>query len=175
MTLRGITRNTFTGDIHLHLHSQDSLKAVLSLKTDDWVTVVNPDLTLKRKVYPTIVHGVPTTFKPDSRTQAQDFVSENHGVLDTATRMVWANKTSIELGEPYSSLIIHLTDPVAANEAIVNRVCFEHTLKLTEKSTKRIKQCYTCLDFGHYAKSCTETIRACSHCAGNHHHYIPCK
>lgn len=166
--IRGITRNGFTGDINLHLNDQESLRAVLSLKTDDWVKTLNPLLLLRRKVYPVIVHGIPTSFKPDSRVHVREFVDENHGTLDTATKIVWANKHSIELGKPFSSLIIHLTDPIAANHAITHRLCFKHTLKLTEKSTKRIRQCYTCLDFGHYAKSCSETIRACSHCAGNH-------
>lgn len=168
--LRGITRNVFTGDITLHLNNQDSLKAILSLKYDAWVASINPDLALKHKIYPTIVHGIPTTFKTDCRAHTQDFVTENHGVLDSATKMVWANKHSIESGKPFSSLIIHLTDPAAANQAITNRICFKHNLKLTEKSTKRIKQCYTCLDFGHFAKSCSETVQACSHCAGPHHY-----
>lgn len=170
LVIRGITRNVFTGEINLHLNHQDSLRAALSLKSDAWVANINPDLTLKRRIYPIIVHGVPTTFKPESRAHTLDFVMENHGVLDTATKMVWANKHSIESGKPFSSLIIHLTDPAAANQAIANRICFKHTLKLTDKSTKRIKQCYTCLDFGHFAKSCSEAVRACSHCAGQHHY-----
>lgn len=167
-TLRGITRNAFTGDIHLHLNSQESLKSILALSSDTWVMAINPGLCLKRRVYPVIVHGIPTTFNPGSRSHVRDLIDENHGVLDTATKFVWANKHSIELGKPFSSLIIHLTDPIAANNAITNRVCFKHILKVTEKSTKRIRQCYTCLDFGHYAKTCSEKLRACSHCAGNH-------
>lgn len=168
--LRGITRNAFTGEIQLHLGSQDSLKAILALKSDEWVSSVNPGLGLKRKVFPIIVHGVPTSFKPDVQHHIKKFFAENHGVLDTATKIVWANRHSIESGKPFSSLIIHLTDPMAANQAIRDQVCFGHMLKVTEKSTKRIKQCYTCLDFGHYAKSCSESIRACSHCAGGHHY-----
>lgn len=170
LVIRGITRNVFTGEINLHLNDQRSLRAILSLTSDAWVASINPGLTLKRKVYPIIVHGIPTTFDPASRSHTHDFLAENHGVLDSTTKMVWANKHSIKMGKPFSSLILHLTDPIAANQAIVNRVCFKHTLKLTEKSTKRIKQCYTCLDFGHYAKACSEAVRACSHCAGNHHY-----
>lgn len=172
VSLRGITRNAFTGDIHLHLNSQESLKAILTLSSDTWVAAINPGLGLKRRIYPIIVHGIPTSFMPGSRSHVADFMDENHGTLDSATKFVWANKHSIELGKPFSSVIIHLTDPVAANRAITNRICFKHILKLTEKSTKRIKQCYTCLDFGHYAKSCSETVRACSHCAGNHRYQM---
>lgn len=173
VAIRGITRNAYTRDIHLHLKDHESLMAIMALKSDDWVSVVNPNLGLKRKVYPVIVHGIPTTFKPTLRKHIRDFIEENHGVLDTATRMVWANKHSIEAGKPFSSLIIHLTDPKAANLAITNRICFKHMLKLTEKSTKRIKQCYTCLDFGHFAKACSESNREFSHCAGPHH-YLSC-
>lgn len=168
--VRGITRNSFTGDIHLHLDNQESLKAVMALKTDSWVTVIHPAHTLRRRVYPIIIHGIPTTFDPSSQAHTHDFIEENHGVLDTMTRIVWANKFSIESNKPFSSLIVYLTDPAAANQAITNRVCFRHMLKVTEKSTKRIKQCYNCLDFGHYAKSCTLGHQTCSHCAGAHHY-----
>lgn len=72
------------------------------------------------------------------------------------------------MGKPFSSLIIHLTDPAAANAAIRNRVCYKHVLKMTERSTKRVRQCYQCLAFGHHARSCTEEFRSCSHCAGAH-------
>ena len=41
-------------------------------------------------------------------------------------------------------------------------------LKVTERSTKRVKQCYQCLDFGHFAKNCVKAFRSCSHCAGAH-------
>lgn len=166
--LRGITCNSFTGDINLHLDHRTSLTAILALKSDAWVSDINPGLGLKRKVYPIIVHGIPTTFKPSSRAHIHDFIEENNGVLDTATKVVWANKYSIEQGKPFSSLIIYLTDPIAANQAITNRLCFKHLLKVTEKSVKRIKQCYTCLDFGHYAKTCPDENRTCSHCAGAH-------
>lgn len=168
--VQGISRNLFTGDIQIHLNSQESLKAILALKSDTWVAVLNPNLGLIRKVYRVIVHGVPTTFKPGSTPHLQSFLRENHGVLDTATRMAWANKHSIKTGKPFSSLIIHLTDPVAANQAIRNRICHKHMLKVTEKSIKRIKQCYTCLDFVHCAKTCSGSIRTCSHCAGLHHY-----
>lgn len=167
-TLRGISRNAFTGDIHLHLSDMESVRAILGLKSDEWVNDINKGLSLKRKAYPIIVHGLPTTFDPQSKTHLHDFMEENHGVLDTATRMIWANKHSIESGKPFSSLIIHLTDPTAANNAIRNRICFKHVLKVTERSTKRVRQCYKCLDFGHFAAACPEETRSCSHCAGGH-------
>lgn len=167
-TIRAITRNNYTGDLQLHFDSQASLKAVLALRSDTWVSDINPLLTLKQKVYPIIIHGMPTSFNPHSRVQVHDFIKNNQGVLDTCTRIVWANKYSIESGKPYSSLIVHLTDPVAANTAIRNRICFRHLLKVTERSTKGVRQCYTCLDYGHHAKTCPESFRSYSHCAGAH-------
>lgn len=166
--ISGITRNNFTGDIQLHLNDPSILRAVLALPSDRWVCNINPQLVLKRRVYPIIIHGVPTSFNPASRTHVHDFIEENNGVLDTATRFVWANKYSIEAGKPFSSLIVHLTDPEAANIAIRDCICFKHLLKVTDRSTKRVKQCYQCLDFGHYAKACHESFRSCSHCAGEH-------
>lgn len=172
--VRGITRNTYTGEIQLQLGDQALLKAILGLPTDDWVRAINPTLRLKRKLYPVIVHGIPTTFDPSNRRHTHALIDENHGVLDSSTRMIWANKFSIQSGKPFSSIIIYLSDPAAANQAIRNRVCFKHLLKITEKSTKRIRQCYQCLDFGHFAKKCPVDFRACSHCAGSHA-YDACK
>lgn len=146
------------------------MSAVLALPSDAWVREINPKLGLRRKIYSIIIHGMPTSFDPSLRAHIQDFLEENHGVLDTATKLVWANRYSIESGKPFSSLIVHLTDPVAANAAIQNRVCFRHLLKVAERSTKRVRQCYQCLDFGHLAKACTESFRSCSYCAGAHPH-----
>lgn len=140
----------------------------MALKSDSWVNEINPQLGLKRKNFPIIIHGMPTSFKPSSRSHIQEFIESNHGVLDTATKMTWANRYSIELGKPFSSLIVHLTDAAAANAAIRNRICYKHMLKVTERSTKRVKQCYQCLAFGHFAKACPENFRSCSHCAGAH-------
>lgn len=172
--VRGLTRNSYTGEIQLQLGNQALLKAVLSHPSDSWVKNVNPALYLKRKIYPVIVHGIPTTFDPTNQRHTQTLINENHGVLDSATRMIWANKFSIQSGKPFSSIVIYLTDPDAANQAIRNRVCFKHLLKVTEKSTKRIKQCYQFLDFGHFAKKCPVDFCACSHCAGSHA-YNDCK
>lgn len=86
------------------------------------MTEVNPKLGIKRKSYPSIIHEVPTTFNPSSRSHIHELISDNHGVLDTATKMLWANKYSIESGKPFLSLIVHLTDPVAANLAIRNQI-----------------------------------------------------
>lgn len=130
--------------------------------------MINPLLVLKRKAYPIIIHGMPTSFNPHSREHLHDFIEDNGGVLDTCTRIVWANKYSIESGKPYSSLIVHLTDPVAANTDIRNQICYKHLLKVTEQSTKQVRQCYTCFDYSRHAITCPEKFRSCSHCAGTH-------
>lgn len=168
ISVRGITRKTFTGDIQIHLDSLSSLQAILALKSDIWVDDVHHRLGLKRKVYPIIVHGMPTSFNPHNREYVHKFLEDNHGVLDSSIKLVWANKYSITSGKPFSFLIVHLTDPTAANAAIRNRICFKHVLKATVCSTRRVKQCYKCLDYVHFAKSCTEDFRSCSHCAGAH-------
>lgn len=134
-----ITCNTFTREIQLQLRDQALLKAVLSLPSDAWVNNIYPALQLKHKIYPVIVHGIPTTFDTANPGHTQALINENHGVLDSATRMIWANKFSIQLGKPFSSIIIYLTDPDAADQVICNQFCFRHLLKVTEKSTERAK------------------------------------
>lgn len=174
VVVRGITRNTYTGEVQLQLGSPDLLKAALTLPSDEWVKQINPALQLKQKLYPVIVLGIPTTFDTTNHRHTRALIDENHGVLDSTTKMIWATKFSIQSGKPFSSIIIYLTDPEAANQAIRNQVCIKHLLKVTEKSTKRVKQCYQCLYFGHFAKKCPEDFAACSHCAGSHA-YDACK
>lgn len=125
----------------------------LALETDAWVVTVNQILGLNQRKSPIIVHGIPTTFNPESHLHLHDSIEGNHGVWDSTTRVVWANKHSIKTGKPCSSLIIHLFDPVAANLAITNRICSKHLLKVAEESKKHIKKCYTCLDYGHFSKN----------------------
>lgn len=49
--------------------------------------------------------------------------------------MVWAKKLLIAEAKPFYLIIIHLTDPEAANQEIHNHVCFKNLLKVTERST----------------------------------------
>lgn len=121
-----------------------------------------------------IVHGIPTTFDPTNRRHTQALIDKNHGVLNASTKMIWVNKFAIQSGKTFSSIIIYLTDPEAANQAIHNRICFKHLLKITEKLTKRVRQCYQCLDFGHFDKKFPVEFRAYSHCDGSHA-YDTCK
>lgn len=101
---------------------------------------VNPNLGLKQKICPIIIHWVAITFNPWSRSHIHKLISDNHGELDTATNIIWAYKYLIESGEPFLSLIVDLTDPVAEHLEISNRVCYKHLLKVTKRSTHRVKQ-----------------------------------
>lgn len=164
----GINRNSYTGDIQLYLDNQTLLGAILALPDAAWTADINPALSLRRKILPVIVHGIPTTFDTENRHHTHALITENNGVLDSATKIQWANKFLIQAGKPFSSTIIHLTDPVAANQAICNCICFKHLRKVTERLTKRVKQCYQCPDYGHFLKSCPVDFQACSHRADSH-------
>lgn len=47
ISVRGITRNNFTGVIQLHLNNRARMLAVFNLKSDGWVAEVSPKLYLK--------------------------------------------------------------------------------------------------------------------------------
>ncbi|KAG0138933.1 hypothetical protein CROQUDRAFT_20307, partial [Cronartium quercuum f. sp. fusiforme G11] len=131
-----------------------------------WVCSINPYLRLKMDIFPIIVHGIPTSFNPNNTSHIQKLMDENTGVLDTLQRVLWANQKALDGTKTHSSLIIHLTDPKAANYAIRNRVSYGD-LKRTERSYRRILQCHKCQDFGHFFSACTNSA-ACTHCTGEH-------
>lgn len=147
-SIQGIQRNPFTWDIQLQLNSQYGIKAVLKVNKRPWVTEVNPRLGLKWKVYPSIFHGISTMFHQTSSTGIQNFIDETHGVLDTATGVIWANKYSIKSGKPFFSMIVHLTDPVAANSAIRNCIYYKHMLNATEDRPKKSSDAIKALILG---------------------------
>ena len=129
---------------------------------------VNPGLRLKVKTFPIIVHGIPTSFHITRRPAVAEFQNDNPEALSSLQSLSWANQASIKEGKPFSSLIIHLTNPHKANFAIRNKIAFHSVLKLAEMSTRRILQCYSCRAFGHLAARYTAKSSRCSHCAQHH-------
>lgn len=165
--IRATSVNQRSGEITVQLHKAEEA-AFASEGESLWLPSVNPGLKLKVKTFPIIVHGIPTLFDITRKPAVAEFQNDNPEALSSLQSINWANQASIKEGKPFSSIIIHLSNPNEANFAIRNKLAFQSVLKLAEMSTRRVLQCYSCLAFGHLAAKCPAKAGRCSHCAQNH-------
>lgn len=164
--IRGFSRNRRSGDITIQFNSQGDVETATNLH-DYWVRLLDPSLRLKMPSYAIIVHGIPTSFNPESDRDVDNLKAVNLGVLDSLDSIRWANRHSIESGKPFSSLLIHLRDPDEANKAIKYRLNFFSVLKVVEKLTRKLGQCFKCLGYGHSTARCGADPH-CPSCDGTH-------
>lgn len=164
--IRATSVNHSSGEILIHLHKAEEAAFAADGQLL-WLPLVNPGLRLKVKTYPIIVHGIPTSFDITRNPAVAEFQNDNPEAMSSLQSLNWANQVSIREGKPFSSLIIHLSDPNEANLAIQNKIAFQSVLKLAEISTRRVVQCYSCMAFGHLAAKCSAKLGRCSHCAQN--------
>lgn len=165
--IRATSINQRSGEILIQMHSADD--AAFAVESEPlWLPSINAGLRIKVKTYPIIVHGIPTSFDITRKPAVAEFQNDNPEALSSLQSITWANQASIREGKPFSSIIVHLSNPAEANFAIRNKLAFQSVLKLAEMSTRRVQQCYSCLSFGHLAARCPSKSGRCSHCAQNH-------
>ncbi|KAG0140595.1 hypothetical protein CROQUDRAFT_111020 [Cronartium quercuum f. sp. fusiforme G11] len=152
--IRAIHYNDKTGQINLQFFNLGDLNTASRLE-NSWCPTLKPKLKIKRRTYPVIIHGINTTFKPNSQSHVDNLVNNNRDALATMVSIRWANQASIN-EKVKSSVIVHLTYPHHPNNAIRNCITHGGDLKCTEKSQKRVITCSKCLGFNHLSTKYTK-------------------
>ena len=80
-------------------------------------------------------------------------------------------KSNKEDGTPkqYSSFLVELSTPEAANEVVERRLVEGYQLKTCSRYSRAgtLLQCFRCCQYGHISSRCTNAVK-CSICAGDH-------
>ena len=160
-----------SGDIWIAVHSKAEHVA-LTETAYLWLPWLSDKLHVAPTTYPIIVHGIPTSFDPSRDSDdITAFLEENHRLFDHPSALQHAEFISRALdhsrSKAHSSLILYLTDPRAANACITQHIAFRGQLHATARFHRHPPQCYNCLCFGHFARSCKSSA-VCACCAGAH-------
>ena len=137
-----------------------------------WVPQLSVQLSIAKKTYPVLVHGIPTSFDPlNGSDDVHHLISQNDHlivcplVLQHTEFLSWTHAAS--QCKSWGSLIMYLTDAQITNDCIVHHIAYWSRLLLTVKFTCHPPQCYKCHRFGHLSQSCKASI-TCGCCAGTH-------
>ena len=142
------------------------------LRDERWLLEFGKTAKVVGDTYAVFVHGIKVTnVSTDNQKEAIEKATEENKAIHPDAKIVhiaWPRK-AIEAKKVYSSMIVEVTTPEAANrmieigyiEGAEVRTCelFETGCKLT--------QCFKCNAFGHVAKVCKAKER-CGFCAGSH-------
>ena len=141
------------------LVASEAMRDTLINSISVWLPKLLGSLTYIPKTYPVLVHGVPTSF--DRSCDSSDI----HTLLDTSLDII-THPCSLQHAEflihnpshlrhkAHSSVILHFTDPDAANSCIAHQVSLHGRLLRTVKFIWRPPSCYHCHQLGHFARDC---------------------
>ena len=136
-----------------------------------WLTAFSDKLSIRKAIYPVIVHRISTTLDPSAPEAIAELKADNPGALTSVTRIMWANpKKALTTGSEkknHSSIIMHLTNPIEANNLIQHFCVLRGETHPTEKSRRSLISCHRCTNWGHTAARCSAPT-ACARCAGKH-------
>ena len=163
------------GDIILQtatIEARESLE-----RNEDWARRACSSARTLRQTTPVVIHGVRIAAinEKDQRATIEAIKGANrtlHPGLEIV-KVEWpvcAHRTN-GTGEKkkFSSLVVEVTSPEAANRLIEEGLAFEGTILFCDSWVRNSNphQCFNCYGYGHIGRACKHPIR-CGFCAGNH-------
>ena len=170
-----VAYRTRQGDLILHtatLEVRDNLEQI-----EGWTKRVCKSVKVLRKTTPVIVHNIRIAAidEKDQGAAIEALKGTNrvlHLQLDIA-KVEWppgAHKKNNNGGDKrFSSLIVEVTSPEAANRLINEGLAFEGSISFCDSWVRNstVQQCFNYYGYGHIVRVCKNLTR-CGYCAGNH-------
>ena len=168
VSIRAVSRHA-SKDLIITANSRADMD--LLRNTPGWLTALSDKLSIRKAIYPVIVHRISTTLDPSVPEAVAELKADNPDALTSLTRVMWANpKKALATGSEkknHSSIIMHLTNPIEANNLIRHFCVLRGETHPTEKSRRSLISCHRCTNWGHTAARCSAPI-TCARCAGKH-------
>ncbi|KAI0702131.1 hypothetical protein C8Q76DRAFT_802420 [Earliella scabrosa] len=147
------------GNLRVTMQSSQDIETIWET-WETWMPFLSDKLEPLMPEYKVVVHGVPTTYDPNSGftslTEAIYTVNAHlpHGSIANVRWM--SNRSSEELRKTksHSSLVLGFESAADANSAIRNRIALDGRILRTQKFHSFPTQCYNCHRFGHLARQC---------------------
>lgn len=168
-------RRLQNGDILLQAATVESRERLE--RNTGWEKQLFKSAKILKQTFPVLIHGVRLDAVPEGQEQqAVERITrqnEKYHPLLGISRVSWPKwaKTPKENGSPkqYSSLLVELLTPEAANEVVEKGLVEGYQLKTCTRYNRAIAllQCFKCCQYGHISSRCTNPVK-CGTCAGNH-------
>jgi hypothetical protein len=168
VSIRAVSRHA-SKDLIITANSRIDMD--LLRNTPSWLTAFSDRLSIRKAIYPVIVHCISTTLGLSTPEAIAELKADNPDALTSLTRVMWANpKKALNTGSEkknHSSVIMHLTNPIEANNLIRHFCVLRGETHPAEKSRRSLISCHRCTNWGHTAARCSAPI-TCARCAGKH-------
>ena len=119
VSIRAVSRHA-SKDLIITANSQADMDMLRN--TPSWLTAFSDKLSIHKAIYLVIIHRISTTLDPSVPEAIAELKADNSDVLTSLTRVMWANpKKTLSTGSEkknHSSIIMHLTNPIEANNLI---------------------------------------------------------
>jgi hypothetical protein len=159
-----------SGDIVVQTREREGRDRLVGRRA--WIESVAPSAQVIPDLYPVRVHGIRVSrVNTANQKVAATALEEQNRVLHpglAVLRVPWPRGLA-KSGESFSTLIVFLTTPEAANRVIERGLVEGGEVKLAERFVVGcgLVQCFKCCGYGHIAKHCRIEAR-CGHCSGSH-------
>lgn len=163
-------------DILVIFHNDEDTR--MAKENENWIAKLSSNLRLQSDNFVIVIQDLPVgKFDPENAQDISRLKRANPGLLDSATRYLWAAGKKVhkegQAEKSTGSLIVHLSDGHQANSAITRGVALDGQDHTVYKSRRPIIQCHRCQHFGHTAARCAKN-QACGRCASDDHSTREC-